>query len=278
MHLKKIAITLAVSAFIIGFSSCKKTASPTGSSTSDTTATSLSQDLAISDNISEDANNSVTAAATGYNLAGARPAGVESSCVAISVSGSFPNKTVILTFDSTVCSDGVTRSGIITAVLSDSIRRAGSTATITFSNYYVNGYNRQGTIVWTNTRSGNTVSWTRVDNGKVVAPSGRYWTLNGSRSVTQTAGDGTPLDVLDNVYSITSGSLTITNDLGASATSTVVTPLEKKAVCTHIDKGSLNITGSFGTYSILIDYGTGTCDDLATYSINGATPVQFFLP
>src|ERR1700761_1833146 len=111
MHLKQLVVTFAVSAFIIGFSSCKKTATPTVTNGSDTTATSLSQDLAISDNISEDANNLVMTASNGYSLSGARPAGVETpSCFTSSFSGSFPGKvTIVLTFNGTVCADGATR-------------------------------------------------------------------------------------------------------------------------------------------------------------------------
>jgi len=281
MSSKNLLIAFTVSAFAIGFSSCKKTTTTTDTATNASSTTELSQDLAISDNITEDANNSVMVAADNQSLIGARPAGVESPdsvsiCAAVSANiHAFPD-TINVNFSGTSC-NGVTRSGSISIVLSGYLRANGTVATVTFNNYFVNGYNRQGTIVWTNTRSstGDTLSWTRVDNGKVVAPSGgKYWTCSGTRKVKQIAGIGT-YTMWDDAFSLT-GNLTVTNQNNLSASAVTVTPLQKAVSCPFIGQGQLQLTGPGGN-ALLIDYGNGTCDANATYSLNGGPALQFSL-
>ena len=76
----------------------------------------------------------------------------------------FP-KTIVIDFG-TGCSsnNGTTRKGKINVVLSDSLRKSGSTAVMTFVGYYVNRFQKEGTITWTNistptSKDGN-VKWT----------------------------------------------------------------------------------------------------------------------
>lgn len=276
MKSKKLLFTSVFAAAVILMSSCKK--NNTNNSTNGdelTVTTQASQDVAISDNISEDANNSFLGAADANSLMGARPEGVESpqSCASISVTpGAFP-KTITITFNGSTCLDGIVRSGSINIVLSDSVRKSGSTATLTFNNYFVGGYHREGSIVWTNTSSAGTLSWTRVDSGKVTAQGGRYWYVTGTKNVTQTGGAGTPT-ILDDVFSIT-GNRTYTNSNGVTRTITVLSALEKKTACGNIDMGQLKIAGP--NHYVTIDYGNGTCDALATYSVDGGATHQFIL-
>jgi len=280
MKSKKLLFTYAVAASVFFLASCKKD-NTSGSNDEIAVTTQSSQDMAISDNISEDANNSFMAAASTNTLMGARPEGVESPqtpfCGNVTVSqGAFP-KTITIDFGTgSTCLDGITRSGSINIVLSDSVRKSGSTATLTFNNYIVGGYKREGTIVWTNTRTGDALSWTRVDSGKVTAPGGRYWYVTGTKNVVQTAGASTPLNITDDVFSIT-GSRTYTNANGVVRTATVVAgqPLEKATICANIDKGQLKIQGP--NHYVIIDFGDGTCDALATYAIDGGVAHQFIL-
>ncbi|UAY52754.1 hypothetical protein [Ferruginibacter albus] len=273
MKLKPLIYGAAIATLL--FTSCKKDNTTTTDPNEIANTTQASEDLAISDNISEDVNNSFMMAASDNALMGARPTSPQ-DCYSVDISsGGFP-KTITITFYNTACLNGITRSGSINVVLSDSVRKAGSTATLTFNNYYVAGFHREGTIVWTNTRSGNTLSWSRVDSGKVTAPGGRFWYVSGTKNVTVTAGSNTPFDISDDVYSIT-GNRTWTSDSGIVRTATVPNsaPLEKKASCAFIDMGQLKIQGP--NHYITIDYGTGTCDAAATYSIDGGTAHDFVL-
>jgi len=64
---------------------------------------------------------------------------------------------------------------------------------MTFENYYVNGFKREGTITWTNTSIPPVKGWQRkVENGKITAPNGRYWLYQSLKDVTQIAGSSTP--------------------------------------------------------------------------------------
>lgn len=240
----------------------------------------LSGDQAISDNLTEDARSVLDEAAVSVNLMGSRDIAQTTnilSCATVTVTpGAFP-KTITIDFGTAGCTspNGVYRKGKINVVLSDSIRRTGSTAVMTFDNYYVNLFKIEGTATWTNTSSAGTFSWTRkVENGKVTAPDGRYWLHSGLRSVVQTSGSSTPLNLLDDVYSIT-GNHTVTNAAGKTRTANVLEALQKKTICENIDKGKIKIEGS--SHYAVIDFGDGSCDRVATISIDGRTPRTILL-
>ena len=54
-----------------------------------------------------------------------------------------------------------------------------------------------------------------------------------------------------------------------------LTALEKKVICANIDKGTIKIQGP--NHYATIDYGDGTCDKLATVSIDGGASITFLL-
>jgi hypothetical protein len=173
----------------------------------------------------------------------------------------------VIDFGTSCTANGITRRGIIRIILSDSVRKSGSTAVMTFENYYVNNYKVEGKITWTNTSTVGTRSWTRLtENGKITAPDNRYWLHTGLRTIVQTAGINTPMNLLDDIFSIT-GNHTVTNSSGNSREITVLEALQKKTACANIDKGKLKVQGP--NHYAIINFGDGTCDNLATLSIDG---------
>jgi len=257
--------------FAISFNSCKK---------SDVkeefeTTFELSTDQAIADNLTEDANNMFMQVAVEQNVAGSNfgpnpdPSNfIPCATVTITPLSGFP-KTIVIDFGTSCSYGGNTRSGKINIVISDSVRRSGSTAVMTFDNYYINLYKVEGTYTWTNTSTPNTRSWSRrTEGGKITAPDARYWLHSGLRFITQTAGVGTPT-LTDDVFSIT-GDHTVANSVGATRTITVLDALQKKNSCSDIDKGKLKVQGP--NHYAVIDFGDGNCDNLATLSIDGRTP------
>jgi hypothetical protein len=279
MKIKQLLIAFAMVSFAIGFNSCKKADNNTTSEEIETTF-ELSGDQAIADNLSEDANDLFMQAAVEKNVAGNFAPGTETvenfiPCATVTVTpvSGFP-KTITIDFGTSCPYMGVTRSGKIIIVISDSVRRSGSTATMTFDNYFVNLYKVEGTIVWTNTSTPNTRSWTRqTTNGKITAPDARYWLHSGTKNVTQTEGVNT-INWLDDVFSIT-GNHTVTNSAGRSRVCTVLEALQKKTACANIDKGKLKVQGP--NHYALVDFGDGTCDNLATISIDGRAPRTIIL-
>ncbi len=283
MKSKNFLLGFAWVSLVVAFSACKKDGTKT---TSDevTTTVELSGDQAISDNTNADAEYILNEAAVNNNFAGNTPTGITSTmnvlgCSAVTVTPlqGFP-KTIVIDFGSgTGCTpaDGIVRSGKINVMLSDSLRKSGSVATMTFDNYYVGGFKKEGTITWTNTSQAGTKSWERqCTNGKITAPGGRFWLHSGTQDVVQTDGVSTPFNLLDDVFS-TTGTATVTNSAGVSRTAEITSALEKKVICANIDKGSIKITGP--NHYAIIDYGSGSCDNEATISIDGSNPITFLL-
>ena len=281
MKPKHIAITIVFLSFAIGLSSCKKDNAKTDNDEIATTI-ELSSDQAVSDNLTEDANDVFLEVATSNNLVGQKPLNPAQTlgilgCATVTITPlvGFP-KNISIDFGSGCTSpNGITRKGKINIVLSDSVRKTGSTAVLTFGGYFVNGFKKEGTITWTNTSTATTKGWQRkVENGKITTPNGRYWLHSGVKNVAQVEGWNTPINLLDDVFSIT-GNHTITNAAGVSRTSVIIEPLQKKTICDNISKGSIKLEGP--KHYAIIDFGDGTCDKIATISIDGGTPTTFML-
>lgn len=243
----------------------------------------LSGDQAISESINDDANVVFFEAAASQNLyrtTGTFETTNTLSCATVTVTpqNTFP-KTIVIDFGTNGCvsADGIARKGKINIVLSDYLHVAGTTAVMTFENYYTAGFKVEGTITWTNTSTANVVGWTRqISNGRVIEPqSGYYWTHEGTKNVTQTAGANTPLNLLDDVYSVT-GSHTVKNPAGKTRTVTIMEALEKKATCHNVTKGKMKVQGP--THFAILDYGDGTCDNVATVTIDTHPAITILLP
>lgn len=198
-------------------------------------------------------------------------------CATVTASGTTFPITITIDFGTTGCVglDGRTRKGSVTAVLSDSMRKAGSVRTITFSNYQVSNVSGTqfvtiaGTHTLTNNGlvNGNPSFTATMTNGNLTFPDGTTRTWNATRTRTQTAGYGTATRA-DDVFSWT-GTATGTNRYGIAYTATITTALEKAVACAWIGKGVVEVTS--GTRTRTIDYGTGTCDDQAVVTLPDGT-------
>jgi hypothetical protein len=230
----------------------------------------------MADNITEDANSVFMEAAANRNLLGSNTQTITTTncltgaTVTVTQANSFP-KTIVINFGNGFTSlNGVTRAGKINVVLSDSVRKTGSTAVITFTNYVVNGYKKEGTITWTNTSTATAKGWQRkVENGKITAPDGRYWLHSGVRDAVQIAGANTPNTLLDDVF-LTTGNHTVSNAAGKIKNCYITEALEKRTVCENIGTGKLKVEGD--NHTAVIDFGNGDCDKIATISIDGNAP------
>jgi hypothetical protein len=195
-------------------------------------------------------------------------------CATVTASGSFPAKTITVDFG-TGCTNnkGITRKGIISILLTDYVQNAGSVATITFNNYFVNGFQRGGTIVRTNNTvaGGNPMFNRTVTNGSLTSPAGLVRTFSSNINIEQTAGSATPCDVSDDIHLLT-GTRSVTGFNGKSRTISTQTPLQKKGNCSNIDQGILNITNTTSGVTATLDFGNGNCDNQAILSIPGRNP------
>lgn len=184
-------------------------------------------------------------------------------------------QTITIDFGSTGCVctapwDGKTRKGQIIFSYTGAYRDSGTVITIHTQDYYVDdnkfdltktvtnlGLNTNGNLnydinvsqaVITLANAAGTISWTSHRN--------REWT----------EGEST-LTPFDDVYLI-SGSANGTDRNNNAFTVSIVDPLKIDLSCTHITAGSIDLTPS-GLPTRHIDWGNGTCDDIATVEING---------
>ncbi len=279
----KLFLTALTAFAVISLSSCKKDTATTDDSEFETTF-ELSADQGISENLTQDAQEILNEAAVTNNFSGSSlVAGTEGttgilSCATVTVTPQvgFP-KNIVIDFGTGCTSpNSVLRSGKINVTLTDSLRSPGSVATMTFDNFKVGRFKKEGTITWTNTSTAGTKSWRRTCvNGKITNTlTSNYWLHSGTQDIVQTAGATTPLILTDDVFSIT-GSRTVTNANGRTRTGIVLTALQKKTSCDNIDKGTYKIQGT--NHYAIIDFGNGTCDDQATISIDGRPARAFTL-
>lgn len=101
-------------------------------------------------------------------------------------------------------------------------------------------------------------------------PDGRMFDRVGSRTRTITAGYDTPL-LSDNVYEVT-GSWTTTYPNLADQVSTITSPLIVKMSCALTSKPLIVqgvITFERPAQTSTLNYGSGDCDNLAVFTING---------
>jgi hypothetical protein len=159
--------------------------------------------------------------------------------------------------------DGKARQGIIKAVFDNHWNQAGSTVTMSLKNYYVNGIKFEGTVAVT--RSGSTFAQT-VSNGKCSKPSD--WTIlwNSSRTFTTLLGDTNTVND-DVTWVAGSASGTDRNGKAFSVDIDPNNPL-KRTICPYITQGAQTIKLE-GKKDRIIDYGDGTCDNIAVLTIDG---------
>lgn len=138
--------------------------------------------------------------------------------------------------------------------------------TIDLVNYKVNNVTYSGQVRITRTNA-NSVTL-EVVNGHCTDGS---WNIDyaGTKTLTQTGGLATPNIEADDIFSIT-GSSSGKNREGRNFTTSITNALIKKSSCKYITSGSLDLTPE-GFKTRTVDFGSGTCDDDATYTVNGQT-------
>jgi hypothetical protein len=275
MTVKPIVKLLVIATLIISTASCRKDREETMEEIE--TTFEISESQAKSDNIDQDAGDVAEEAVARLGFLGfTNPCGTPTmpswigSCAIITETGSFPTKNITVDFGAGCTSpNGKVRKGIISILMTDSLYKPGSIATITFNNYFVNNNKREGTIVRTNTTQVGSAIFSHnrtVTNGKITKADGKIFTHSCNINFTQTAGTATPCDFTDDIFSI-DGTRTTTNANGKTRTATTQIPLQKKMSCSNIDQGILNVQGP--KHNAIIDFGNGACDNQATISING---------
>ncbi len=192
----------------------------------------------------------------------------------------FPVK-VVIDFGPTPCRglDGHYRRGKIITVYTGRLLNAGSIATTTFDGFYVDTIKVEGTHKIENTSSSNTTRQFTVDvtNAKLTKPSGNFVEWNNHKVITQLEGLATPFVPLDDVFKIegSANGRVQRGRLIAAWESNIIEPLFKRFNCRWIVRGKIRTvrrnTNTTGPWVAVLDFGNGTCDNLAVVTINGVS-------
>jgi hypothetical protein len=275
----------------ISFSSCKKNGSfeTTTNSSEDAATTSVTAQESESDLVYDDVFNITASMNTnqvgedlgmGANVSGLFNLGESpvspdtlARCFTISVVPNIPGvfpKTVTIDFGTAGCvgRDGKTRKGKIVSIYTNRMMVPGAKVSTTFVGYYVDSFKVEGTHITENTSTSNMQGWkVSLLEGKITNTNNGNWhKRNGTKSILQIEGNGTPVFPLDDVYKIT-GFAEGSNSFGNAWASLIVDPLIKKFTCRWIVKGTVRITRNGN--NALLDYGSGNCDNQAILYING---------
>jgi hypothetical protein len=288
-------LIFAIIACALTITGCKKDSnnSPSNGANDDSTAVSMSGSSAISDNAYNDVLQTVIEGGSDNNIAymvsQASRGTVETNGThqSVSVNGissltcatytlspadvsTFP-KTLTVDFGAGCTSnDGILRKGKITYILTGKVLMPGTTISATFTSYSVFGYQLEGTYAITNTSTMAGVSFTtKVTGGKITFPNAVYYNYSGDKTITMTAGMGTPADLTDDVFSIT-GSNSFSSSFGNTLDVTITTTLSKAYTCHNVGSGVISFTYNKKLNGTL-DFGNGTCDNQATITVGTMT-------
>lgn len=174
--------------------------------------------------------------------------------------------------------DGHTRYGKIITEYSGKLTEPGGSATTTFDGFRFDSISVQGTHKITNTTApGSNQRQFTIDitDARLSRPNGNYSLWSSHRVVTQVEGNGTPLFPQDDIFKVTGSAhgRVKHGDLIYAWQSEITEPLIKKFTCHWISKGVLSVRRetlpSSSQWVASLDYGQGTCDYLATVTING---------
>ncbi len=197
------------------------------------------------------------------------PRSVENDCATITVAPedrSFPRTITINFGEGCEGPRGHVLQGIIDITISDSLYLPGSTRTLSFDNFFVDGAQIEGTRTLINLgkdAEGN-LSRSRDVALTITFPDNTQAKWTASHTLVQIEGGMTPRLLADDVFQLT-GSSSGTNRKGGSYNASIIDPLMKNRKCPWIQSGMRTITINGTTCTI--DYGSGLCDLFATVTL-----------
>ncbi len=267
-----IAITALATVAAFTFSACNRlkkdsTEEDTGYASDHAT---LEKNFSDAQSIADEADD----AGNGGSMASYRIAGgptVMGACTTITKdTASNPHK-ITVDFGATNClsKDGNYRRGKIIITYTGRYRDMGHTHAISFDNYFVNDNQLTGTktVSYTsNDAAGHPKYEISVNGSVILANSAATISWMSTRTRTWLEGYDTK-DWSDDVYEI-AGSGTVTRANGKTFNIQITTPLHVALNCRWIESGVVQITPDGGVVRTL-DYGNGTCDAQANFTVNG---------
>ncbi len=252
------------------FSGCRKNDSPDADTDTASAFDNVLAEATFNDvvNISDEASSGSV-----NSYKGGSSDGILSNCATVTFTATPTDTTMTIDFgpQNCLCKDNRYRRGQIIVTWSGAYKDPGHVHTITFNNYFVNDNQVLGIKTITNdglNNSGN-LSYSIDVNGSIILSAANgggtiTWTSQRTREYIQ--GANTP-QWSDDVYLIT-GSASGSSSKGNSFTATIINAVRKEMACYFLVSGTVEFHPS-GKATRTIDFGNGTCDNLATVTING---------
>lgn len=243
--------------------------------------TQTSEDNSLAEGTYNDVNNIAGQAMESDSLSTYRVGNSQntllSTCATVSKTPNGSGGNIIVNFGTSNCQcrDLRYRRGIININYTGGYRDSGTVITTTFENYFVGKDNTRmfqvtGTKTVTNkghNTAGN-LNFSISVNGHLINSNGVNMDWSSMRNREWISGANTPLNWTDDEYVIT-GTANGTNFEGNSFMVNITHGLHIK-FCHYITEGTFELTPT-GKPTRTFDYGNGTCDSLATLTVNGRT-------
>ena len=243
----------------------------------DQTSVNVADDDAVSNAVFEDVSNTVDIADLTLDnyQAGTKSLTVTDSCPSVTIDHPMDAiwpKTITIDYGSgcTGFYDN-TRSGKIIIVVTGPRKTTGSIRTITFDNYYFNGIKVEGTkTIETMGYNGNQnmVFHVKLTDGKLTLPNNAVIECSFDHQREWIAGFNTR-NIWDDEVLITGTASGVTIN-GVAYTNSITTALHWTRACKFIVSGIIDIERE-GKDSIVLDFGSGSCDAIATVTKGGET-------
>lgn len=244
------------------------------------TASAEATDNALSEGVINDIQNiadQASAFAGGMSFRMADPGSIMSQCATVTIDTLVNPHTMVIDFGTTncLCRDNRYRRGQMLINFNGRYRDPGTVINVSFNNYFVDDNQVTGTKTITNNglNAANHMNWSIVANMSIIKANNAgtlSYTCNRNREWI--AGDTSKHVFMDDVFSIT-GTASGTKASGTSFTAVIQSPLIRKMACPrHFVTGVLEVTPQ-GKPTRSIDFGTGTCDNQATLTVNGQSKV-----
>jgi hypothetical protein len=190
------------------------------------------------------------------------------SCVTVTVSSiTYPREIVIEYLEG--CSmHKHDKHGKIIINLSDTITHEGALQTITYQDFYIDSIKVDLTASLENRGKNESGNWIIEKKYTQKLTRNEQTFVRTNNELIEWVSGFETTDKADNVYYISGSGSVVLNDT-ATYSKTITTPLLFDASCEFIKSGVVELNRR-GNVSV-IDYGAGTCDDIATITTNGTT-------
>jgi hypothetical protein len=269
--MKTKALLMFAAIAVFSLLSCNK------QSSLDQTSVNVADDDAVSNEVFEDVSNTVDIADITLDnyQAGSKSLVVTDTCPAVTIdhpTDAVWPKTITIDYGSGCTGfNGNTRAGKIVIVVTGPRKTVGSKRTVTFVNYYFNGIKVEGIKTIENlgyNTNQNIVFSIKLTDGRLTLPNKTVIERTIDHQREWIAGFNTR-NIWDDEVLITGTASGVTIN-GVVYTNTITTALHWTRTCKFIVSGIIDIERE-GRDSIILDYGSGSCDAVATVTKGGET-------